>query len=453
MGEGKTKAGKGKRASAKPGARLASAIALHQRGQLKEAEEVYLALLEADHDNPDALHYLGLMRFQQGQCPLAIDLVRRALQISPDYVDAYSNLGNIYQQLNGPEAAAELYRKALALRPDHPPALHNLGLVLRQLKRFEEAIGLHQRAIENDPRNLQSLYALSQVYKEMGRPEEAVGTLKKALAIRPDRDGFRRLGQMLYALHRIEEAAANYEGWLRVEPDSPVAKHMLAACTLKDVPIRAGDGFVTQVFDGFAESFDRVLHSLEYLAPALVADALQRTDGPPRGELDIVDAGCGTGLLAQHVRPYARRLVGVDLSPRMLEKAAKRALYDELVAAELASFLRSSPGAFDVVASSDTLVYFGELRDVLAAACAALRPGGRLLFTLERAADEALPEGYCIRPHGRYSHAEPYVRATLAEAGFEVIEICSAHLRREGARYVEGLVVLARLPARLWSEA
>jgi predicted TPR repeat methyltransferase len=443
-GKTKTKAGKGRRASAKAGARLASAVALHQQGQLKEAEEVYLATLAADHDNADALHYLGVMRFQQGQCPLGIDLVQRAIEVSPDYVDAYNNLGNMYRQLDALEAAAELYRKALAVRPDHPPALQNLGLVLSQLKRYEEAVGVHQRAIENDPGNVQNHYALSQVYKSMGRSQEAVETLKKALAIKPLGDGFRRLGQMLYALHRVEEAAANYEAWLRMEPGNPIAKHMLAACTLKDVPVRAGDAFVTQVFDGFAESFDKVLHGLEYRAPALVADALQRTDGAPRGELHIVDAGCGTGLLAQHLRPYARRLVGVDLSPKMLEKAARRALYDELVAAELASFLRSSPGAFDVVASSDTLVYFGDLRDVLSAACAALRPGGRLLFTLERVAEEASPEGYCINTHGRYSHAAPYVRGTLAGAGFEVIDIENVHLRREGDHYVEGLVVLAR---------
>jgi len=443
-GKGRAETGEGRLASANAGAPLASAIALHQRGQFKEAEEVYLAVLAADHDNADALHYLGLMRFQQGQCPLGIDLVHRAIEVDPDYVDAYNNLGNMYLQIDALEGAAELYRKALAVRPDHPPALQNLGLVLSRLKRYEEAVGVHQRAIENDPGNVQNHYALSQVYKSMGRSQEAVETLKKALVIKPLGDGYRRLGQMLYALGRVEETVANYEAWLRMEPGNPIAKHMLAACTQKDVPVRAGDAFVTQVFDGFAESFDKVLHGLEYRAPALVADALQRTDGPPRGELHIVDAGCGTGLLAQHLRPYARRLVGVDLSPKMLEKAARRALYDELVRAELAFFLRSSPGAFDVVASSDTLVYFGDLRDVLSAACAALRPGGRLLFTLERAAEEALPEGYCIHLHGRYSHAEPYVRGTLAGAGFEVIDIENVLLRREGDHYVEGLVVLAR---------
>jgi predicted TPR repeat methyltransferase len=444
MAEGKTRAGKGRRASAKAVAPLASAIALHQRGQFKEAEEVYLAVLAANHDDADALHYLGLMRYQQGQCPLGIDLVQRAIDVDPDYVDALNNLGNMYQRVDALEAAAELYKKALAVRPHHPQALDNLGIVLSRLKRCEEAVGLHQRAIENDPGNVQSFYALSQVYKSMGRLEEAVETLKKALVVKPLGDGFRRLGQMLYALHRVEETVANYEAWLRMEPGNPIAKHMLAASTQKDVPVRAGDAFVTQVFDGFAESFDKVLHGLEYRAPALVADALQRTDGPPRGELHIVDAGCGTGLMAQHLRPYARRLVGVDLSPKMLEKAARRALYDELVRAELAFFLRSSPGAFDVVASSDTLVYFGDLRDVLSAACAALRPGGRLLFTLERAAEEALPEGYCIHLHGRYSHAEPYVRGTLAGAGFEVVDIENVLLRREGDHYVEGLVVLAR---------
>src|SRR6478672_12012170 len=424
--------------------KLESAIALHQRGQLKEAEEVYLALLAANHDHPDALHYLGLMRFQQGQCPLGIDLVQRAIEVDPDYVDAYNNLGNMYRQLDALEAAAELYRKALAVRPDHPPALQNLGLVLSQLKRYEEAVGLHQRAIENDPGNVQNHYALSQVYKSMGRSQEAVETLKQALAIKPLGDGFRRLGQMLYALHRVEETVANYEAWLRMEPDNPIAKHMLAACTLKDVPLRAGDAFVTQVFDGFAESFDKVLHGLEYLAPALVADALQRTDGPPRGELHIVDAGCGTGLLAQHLRPYARRLVGVDLSPKMLEKAARRSLYDQTSVAELAAFLRASPETFDVVAASDTLNYFGDLRDALAAARASLRPGGRLLFTLEHAAEEALPEGYCIHPNGRYSHTEAYVRRALAQAGFSLVEVETAHLRREGDAYVDGLVVSAR---------
>jgi predicted TPR repeat methyltransferase len=429
-------------------AALAAAIGLHRSGELEQAEAIYLALLEADPNDAEALHYLGVARHQQGESLLAVDLVRRALEIRPGYADAFNNLGNILQQLGAFAEAAAAYRKALELRDRHPGALHNLGIALRKLKRFEEAAELHRRAIEQEPGNLQSHYSLANAYKDMGRIEDALATLRTALALRPETEGFRRIGQLLYGLRRTEEAAANYEAWLRAEPGNPVAEHMLAACTLKDVPARAGDAFVTRVFDGFAESFDEVLERLEYRAPALVGQVLRRFAGEARGALDIVDAGCGTGLLAEHLRPYARALVGVDLSPGMLRKAARRGVYDRLEAAELSAFLGSAPEAFDVVASSDTLVYFGDLREVFGAAETSLRRGGWLFFTLEHAGGEdEVPEGFRIHPHGRYSHTERYVRAALAEAGFEVAEIERAHLRREGRFYVNGLVVAARRAA------
>jgi predicted TPR repeat methyltransferase len=426
-------------------AELAPAIALHRGGQLEEAEKVYLAVLEADPDNVEALHYLGVMRHQQSRSYLALQLVSRAIKLRPDYLDAINNLGNIYRQVGAGVEAVVAYQRVLELRPDHPDALHNLGIAQRTLKRYEESVELYERAIEREPGNVENYYALADAYKHVGRYEEVLATLKKALAIKPEAGAYRWLGHLLYGLGRHAEAAAHYETWLRAEPDNPIPRHMLAACTLKDVPARAGDAFVAKVFDSFAETFDEVLTGrLEYRAPALVGEALKRIDGEPRGELDIVDAGCGTGLLAQHLRAYARRLVGVDLSPKMLEKARSRG-YDRLIEAELASFLRSEREAFDLVASSDTLVYFGDLREAFAAARTALRPGGRLIFTLEHAiGEEHGPAGYRIQPHGRYTHTESYVRSTVAQAGFEVIEIEKVHLRREGGRYVDGLVVAAR---------
>jgi predicted TPR repeat methyltransferase len=424
---------------------VASAIALHQRGQLGEAEAAYLAALEADKDNADALHYLGVLRHQQGQSFQALELVWRALEICPDYVDALNNLANIYQHLGSPAEAAKTYEMALALRPDHPEALRNRAMALREVQRLEALADACRRAIARDALDVGNYYALAVAYKDLDRLDDAAETLRQALAIRPEAEGFRLLGQVLRWLRSTDEAAANYEAWLRIEPDNPIARHMLAACTLSEVPARASDAFVTTMFDGLAGSFDEALHRIEYRAPALVGQALQRAAGEPRQELGIVDIGCGTGLLAPYLRPYARRLVGVDLSPKMLAQAAKRALYDESVVAELGSFLRASPGGFDVVASSDTLVYFGDLGEVLAAARRSLRSSGMLVFTLEHEANEAeTPTGYRIHPHGRYSHTEPYVRRALAEAGFDLVEVKKANLRREGAAYVNGLVVAAR---------
>lgn len=46
--------------------------------------------------------------------------------------------------------------------------------------------------------------------------------------------------------------------------------------------------------------------------------------------LDILDLGCGTGLVGSWFKDYARKLVGVDVSPTMLDMATKKGCYHEL---------------------------------------------------------------------------------------------------------------------------
>jgi predicted TPR repeat methyltransferase len=217
---------------------------------------------------------------------------------------------------------------------------------------------------------------------------------------------------------------------------------MLAACSGREVPARASDGFVERVFDSFAASFDSKLAKLSYRAPALVAAMLEESALPATKSLDVLDAGCGTGLCGPLVAAYARRLTGVDLSSPMLAQAKEKGVYDELVKGELTSFLRRSPGAFDVIVSADTLVYFGALEEVVGAAAAALRPGGALIFTLESAADAEPAVTYRLETHGRYSHARRYVESVLECAGLTAA-CTEAELRLEAGAPVAGLVVRA----------
>jgi SAM-dependent methyltransferase len=152
------------------------------------------------------------------------------------------------------------------------------------------------------------------------------------------------------------------------------------------VPARASDAYVTSTFDAFAESFDAKLGKLQYRAPQLVADALARCAGEHCGHLVALDAGCGTGLCGPLIAPWVAHLTGVDLSAGMIERARGRGVYDELERAELTAYLERHPASFDLIVSADTLVYFGPLEQVLAAAAGALRPGGLLIFTAEEAA-------------------------------------------------------------------
>ncbi len=184
---------------------------------------------------------------------------------------------------------------------------------------------------------------------------------------------------------------------------------------------------------------------LLYRAPDLVTGMLAVAGIEPSKSLDVLDAGCGTGLCGPLVAPYARRLVGVDLSARMLAQARAKAVYDDLFKVELTTYLRDNAGAFDVIVSADTLVYFGALEGVAEASADALRPGGRLIFTVEEATDDG-PATYCIKHHGRYNHHAAYVERALVDAGLEV-HIARAELRVESGLPVAGLVVMATKPA------
>jgi predicted TPR repeat methyltransferase len=158
--------------------------------------------------------------------------------------------------------------------------------------------------------------------------------------------------------------------------------------------------------------------------------------------LDVLDAGCGTGLCGPLIAPYARRLTGVDLSEGMLAHARDKNVYDALVKAELTKYLRDNRKAFDLIVAADTLVYFGDLKSVLAAAARALRPKGLFVFTLEHAVGGKADVDYRLELHGRYSHARAYVERILTVVGLQP-EIARAELRMEAGVPVAGLVVRA----------
>jgi predicted TPR repeat methyltransferase len=243
---------------------------------------------------------------------------------------------------------------------------------------------------------------------------------------------------------RDSDATAVVEALAQRVPGNPVAQHLLAATSGREVPAQAPDGYVQHLFDTFADTFDFVLERLDYRAPALIEAALKVELPLPARDLDILDAGCGTGLCGPLLRPWARRLVGVDLSAAMLARARARETFDELHQAELTAFIAGCERAFDVIASADTLVYFGDLAAVAAAAAAALRFDGVFAFTVERGGDDLPAQGFRLQENGRYQHRAEYVRSVLEAAGLTVKKCSEVILRKERNEPVLGLLVVAR---------
>jgi predicted TPR repeat methyltransferase len=426
---------------------IAIAIHLQQSEQYAAADDIYRQVLALKPECAEALHFRGVLAHQRGRSDDAVPLIERSLALEPDRADWHSNLGIVLQERLRLDEAAAAYRRAIALKPDHANAHSNLGVVLRAQGRLEDSEAAYREAIRINPQHIDAYTNLGILLNGQKRTYEAVLCFCKVITLRPKHPEARRLLALAHvALGEVDKAIELFEQWVKEEPDSEIARHMLAACSGRDVPPRASDRFVEATFDSFAASFDAKLAKLHYRAPQLVATMLEHDGLPAAKGFDVLDAGCGTGLCGPLVAPYARRLVGVDLSAKMLAHARERQVYDSLVKSELTTYLQQVSAAYDVIVSADTLVYFGPLDEVTTAAAGALRPGGRLVFTVEALTDRGAGPGYTISPHGRYSHTREYVERVLTAAGLEP-EIADAELRLEAGTPVAGLVVKATKPS------
>lgn len=428
---------------------LKSAIASHREGKLDEAEAAYQAILAEDPDNVGALHFLGVLHHHRGNDDAAIGLIHRAITLAPDNIDAVNNLGNIQLKMSALAEAEATYRAALKLRPDFADGYNNLGLVLGLLGRPEEAETALERAIALEPRQAGFHHNLGLLLRRRGLTLQAIAAFKVAIALDPTQSrSFEAMAQAQYIQSRTPaEAIVTLTQWLARDPDHPAARHMLSALTGTGVEPRASDHYIKHLFDNYAESFDGHLARLDYNAPRLLATAVRAVLGEPAGDLRVLDAGCGTGRWGELLRPFARELTGVDLSGGMLELARRNRGYDRLEEAELTAFLAAQHGAYDLIFSADTLVYFGDLAALAAAAADALDPGGILAFTVERLEEKEGSPPFALEYHGRYAHSRSYLVQTMTDVGFDIAHLETGTQRLERGMPVVGWVLVARKPA------
>ena len=279
---------------------------------------------------------------------------------------------------------------------------------------FEAAADLARQVIELTPGFAPAHAMLGRSAAELGLRDEAVTALRQAVALEPED----ALGVRL-DLARLGALA----------PGEAIT-----------------DGYVRALFDDYAPKFDRHLtKSLAYRGPELIADALRRACSKRLREYrfgPVLDLGCGTGLMAQAMAGVFTSMEGVDLSPRMLEKAGKTKLYDALHEGELVSFLAGRPAAeADLVVAADVFVYMAALDAAFREAHRVLRREGFFAFTVQ--AHEG--DGFLLGEDARYAHGEAYLRRLAEEAGFTMVIFEWVSTREDRGVPVPGfLVVLQR---------
>ena len=412
-------------------------------GKLDEALVCYKKTLALDPGFVDAHNNLGVVYQAQGNLDDAIACYEKALALRPTYAKAHNNLGFAFQQRDRLNEALESYRLALRFDPTYAQAHHNMGCVYQQQNRMQEAMASYQKALALKPDYLETLNNLGNVFLETGLAERAVANFEMIVKIMPDSaPGHAGLASAFHALGNHSGALIHYEHALRLNPNDTKIRHMHAAIGGAPAPAMANPEYVAELFDKYADKFDsHLIENLEYRTPVHLNQAIRRVFDHAAAQYDVMDLGCGTGLCGPLLRDLAYSMTGVDLSPKMIEKARERGIYDRLVVCDVTEVLRESCNAYDLIIAADVFVYIGDLVPVFTASAAALRPGGLLVFSVE-AVDDG--EFYVLRSTGRYAHAPDYIRTLAVAQGFEVISQDQAVLRKERGNPMHGYLFVLK---------
>jgi predicted TPR repeat methyltransferase len=273
------------------------------------------------------------------------------------------------------------------------------------------AADLLLQATELAPGFASAWFTLGEIRERLGEREEAINAFRRA---------------------QISDADDRHGAGLRLM--------LLGAEPLSAMP----PAYVRALFDQYAPRFEAALvDDLGYRGPALLFKAVLSARAAIRKPAFFrrtIDLGCGTGLAASAFAREVDHFTGIDLSPRMIERARLTGLYAELEVADMAQGLRSKPDASaDLVLAADAMVYVADLAPVLREVMRVLVRGGLLAFTVETHGGDGVVLGEGLR----YAHGTPYVRAAIEAAGLTLSRLDDLSARNEDNTPVPGLVVVA----------
>lgn len=160
---------------------LKDAIHQLQKNNLNQADKLFRQLIKSDPNDPNALHFGGITKYQLGFYKKSIDLLNLAVQSAPNYAEVYNSRGIVFMEQHNYEKAYEDFSNAVNLKTGYSNAQANLGNVLKKLGQFTKATDAYIDALSYDPNNIEAAYNLAAAMLANNEPDKALEAAKNCL--------------------------------------------------------------------------------------------------------------------------------------------------------------------------------------------------------------------------------------------------------------------------------
>ena len=370
------------------------AEALEADGQKEQALRIfYQAYRMSPHDDTILTHIADL-ETQAKNYGEAEAFYKKAIEVNPQNLQAHTNFANLLCAKKRTVEALEEYRQAVLIAPDTPEISYNLALILKSLEEYEQALDLMFHAFYLAPNH--SDWALN---------------LAETL--------------ILLEAKAPEKALKITENWYQKMPEHIVAQHLWAV--INHQPSAVETEYNRLLFNTFAPTYEQTLQNISYA----VIDKINELCTPLNGQ--ILDLGCGTGLLAQKLKTPQNSFIGVDIAEQMLDIARTKNVYNTLENTDITAYLQTHLADLPpTIIAADVFCYFGDLAPIFK-----LCAGKRLIFSIE---SNTTTETYKIQPNGRYQHNPQHIKNLLQQAGWTQVKQHSLILRYENGTAIEGIL-------------
>jgi predicted TPR repeat methyltransferase len=425
---------------------IKKALAKHKRKKFSEARKIYLKILKKNPSHLDANYLLGTLYAEKKLLKEAEHYLKKSTKINPSSPMIQVNLGNVFKQQDNIPMAEKCYLRALELKPDLAEAHYGLGCMWQRnrKKSYQEIFDCFQKAISLNPHLAEGYQMIGYLLSKANDPK-SLEYFQRARQLNPSMEGLDKdTGIALIRFGKYEEAAATLLAAGRQAPDDVEIKYFLDIARGKQPDPEIQRQYVQKEFDNFADSFDRKLTGeLGYDIPLKGRNLLEELCGPELHFDCVADLGCGTGLNGLVYKGCCDYMIGIDLSPKMLEKAEIHGCYDRLIQGEICEALNTLDARFDLFVAMDVIVYLGKLDALFRAVKKNAQPQALWIFSTEHTSDG---NEYILQSSGRYAHSKEYIQSLSDRNGCSIMRQDLVPIRKEGNEWIQGNVFIIGLP-------